>query len=87
MHALTGDIVIPALITAIAGVIIASIGAWQARQTRAQTKPNGGASLRDAVDRTLATVDRIEERQLRIERRLDRHDDLIDRLATPKEQP
>lgn len=41
-------------------------------QTHAQLKPNGGGSLRDAVDRIESTLERVADRQNRAERRTDR---------------
>lgn len=48
--------VISAVLVAIPATIAASVGAYKAWQTNKQTRPNGGSTLRDALDRIEASV-------------------------------
>ena len=81
MLAITGDVVIQST----AGVAVAGIGAWalvaqarrskrteeQTTEVKAQLLPNGGASLRDAIDRLDARSTEHDRRFGRIEHTLD----------------
>lgn len=68
---------VAALLTAIGAVLGALWQGWRTsaevrqlrqehRQTRAELKPDSGASLRDAVDRIEQTVDAIQDEQHRL---------------------
>jgi hypothetical protein len=67
------------VLAAVLPVVIGTIySAWQARRTQAAIKtaaseyrPNGGATLRDAIDRVEASVERLHVR----------HDHLSDRIT------
>ena len=59
-------------------LIVQSVSVWQTRQVRKQTKqtveqyrPNGGTSLRDAIDRSEQMLRRLH----------DRHDHLAERVS------
>lgn len=81
MFAISGDVVISSLAT----IIVAGIGAWalvvQARRSKrtealtsdvkAQVLPNGGSSLRDAIDRLDRRATGHDERFGRLEHALD----------------
>ena len=48
--------VISAILVAIPATIAAMVGAYKAWQTNMQTRPNGGSTLRDSLDRIEANV-------------------------------
>ena len=48
--------VISAVLVAIPATIAATVGAYKAWQTNKQTRPNGGSTLRDSLDRIEANV-------------------------------
>lgn len=68
-------VVVAAFLVAIPA-IISAINAWQ---TRKQLKPNGGSSLRDAVDRIEQAGQRTEQKVI------DNHADLLDVRADMRE--
>ena len=72
MIALTGDIIIPAIVTVAGSIAVAWLGVVASRgrkaaeaaeatatSTAAQLRPNGGSSMRDAVDQTRDDITRI----------------------------
>jgi len=70
-------------------VIIQTVQLWQGRKVRQETrqtaeqyKPNGGSSLRDAVDRVETAVRRLHDRHDRLAERITLIEDHVTR---PKE--
>lgn len=74
MFQISGDVVIQS-VALILVALIGAVGAWAAaergRRTQAEMKPNGGTSLRDAIDRLDARTTEHDRRFGRIESGLD----------------
>jgi hypothetical protein len=76
----------PASIGALIGVLASMLQTWRRRHEiaaiREEVKPNGGASMRDAVDRTRNAVDRIERGLAELTGTVDANRERIETIET-----
>ena len=78
MFAISGDVIVQTLglvIVALIGSGAAIVGAQRARRTEQQMKPNGGATMRDAIDR-------LDARSTEHDRRFNHLEHVLDGVAT-----
>lgn len=67
-------VVVPAAIGAIGGILVAMITGGRSKEVKREMKPNGGSTLRDAIDRIDRTTSTTDQRLVAMDNRVNNID-------------